>query len=114
MLRVAAGSIVGQWTCNFAETPVSGAWQSVYVINADGSWEMQQAIAPTQKLAGMIVRARGTYQAMGTGSAMLTTRQATASSDGVNWMSMPLPDPYPVQPQGDGLSIGGVACHRSG
>jgi hypothetical protein len=109
-----AGSIVGQWTCNYGATPVSGALQSVYVIYANGTWQMQEAIAPTQNLAGTMVRARGNFQETGSGAGTLIFAEATASPDGVNWMPAPLPAPLSVQVQGDGLNIGGILCHHSG
>jgi hypothetical protein len=110
----AAGSIVGQWTCSYPATPASGALQSVYVINANGTWQMQMVIAPTQNLAGSMVRAQGTYRQTGADSATLISSGTFGSADGANWMPMPPQQPLAAQVQGDGLNIGGIVCHRGG
>jgi hypothetical protein len=111
---MAAGSFVGQWTCSGAATPASGAFQTVIAISANGTWQMQESIAPAQNLVGAMVRGRGTYQQTGADSLTLNFLEQQGSSDGVNWVAAPAPAPWTAKLEGNGLNVGGTLCHRSG
>lgn len=111
---MAAGSFVGLWTCSGAATPVSGAFQTVISIYANGSWQMQESIAPARNLVGAMVRGRGNYQQTGADSLTLNFLEQAGSSDGVNWVPAPVPAPWTAKLEGNGLNVGGTLCHRSG
>ena len=112
-IPVVDASPVGQWTCVGAATQANGQWQATLALYANGTWQMQEAIAPVRNMVGTMVRANGRYQQTGPGTYTLMFSQFAMSADGTNWMTPQTPPPMGVQLQGQTLVYDGTPCHRS-